>query len=109
MTFNTFKERLNTIRRLDIQLDDAVEKVNNNYPFMVATSVTRSELLSDLIWEHLFTLFAAVREDRLARLGEFVDFYFYHQNYGGLIQVNGEDFYLDDDEQLFNYLEKYGY
>lgn len=109
MTFNTFKERLDTIRRLDIQLDDAIEKSNDNNPFMTGVSGTRSELLSDLICEHLFTLFAAVREDRLARLGEFIDFYFCHQNYGGLIQVNGEDFYLDDDEQLFNYLEKYGY
>ena len=109
MTFNIFKERLDTIRRLDIQLDDAVEKFNNTNPFMADASGVRSELLSDLIWEHLFTLFAAVREDRLSRLREFVDFYFYHQNYGGLIQVNGEDFHLDDDEQLFNFLERYGY
>lgn len=104
MTFNTFKERLDTIRRLDIQLDDAVEKFNNNNPFMADASGVRSELLSTLIWEHLFTLFSAVKEAPYQKIRDFVDYYLYDQNYGGENTYLGQIYHFDDDKELYDYL-----
>ena len=45
MTFNTFKERLDIIRNLDIKIDDAVEKFNSNNPFITDAGGVRSDLL----------------------------------------------------------------
>lgn len=62
MTFQLFKKRLDVIRDLDVKTDDAVEKFNSNNPFITDAGGVRSDLLADLLWEHLFTLFSAVKE-----------------------------------------------
>jgi hypothetical protein len=104
MTFNTFKERLDIIRNLDIKTDDAVEKFNSNNPFITDAGGVRSDLLADLLWEHLFTLFSAVKEAPYNKIKDFVDYYLYDQNYGGEVTYLDQVFHLDDDKELYDYL-----
>lgn len=104
MTFNIFKERLNIIRDLDIKTDDAVEKFNSNNPFITDAGGVRSDLLTDLLWEHLFTLFSAVKEAPYKRIKDFVDYYLYDQNYGGEDTYLGQIYHFDDDKELYDYL-----
>lgn len=104
MTFQLFKERLDIIRDLDIKTDDAVEKFNSNNPFIADASGVRSDLLADLLWEHLFTLFGAVKEAPYSKIKDFVDYYLYDQNYGGEVTYLDQVFHLDDDKELYDYL-----
>ena len=104
MTFQLFQERLDIIRDLDIKTDDAVEKFNSNNPFIADASGVRSDLLADLLWEHLFTLFGAVKEAPYSKIKDFVDYYLYDQNYGGEVTYLGQVFHLDDDKELYTYL-----
>ena len=104
MTFQLFKERLDIIRDLDTKTDDAVEKFNSNNPFIADASGVRSDLLADLLWEHLFTLFGAVKEAPYSKIKDFVDYYLYDQNYGGEVTYLCQVFHLDDDKELYDYL-----
>lgn len=104
MTFQLFKKRLNVIRDLDIKTDDAVEKFNSNNPFIADASGVRSDFLADLLWEHLFTLFSAVKEAPYNKIKDFIDYYLYDQNYGGEVTYLGQVFHLDDDKELYDYL-----
>lgn len=104
MTFQLFKKRLNVIRDLDVKTDDAVEKFNSNNPFIADAGGVRSDLLADLLWEHLFTLFGAVKEAPYSKIKDFVDYYLYDQNYGGEVTYLDQVFHLDDDKELYDYL-----
>lgn len=104
MTFQLFKKRLNVIRDLDVKTDDAVEKFNSNNPFIADAGGVRSNFLADLLWEHLFTLFSAVKEAPYNKIKDFIDYYLYDQNYGGEVTYLGQVFHLDDDKELYDYL-----
>lgn len=104
MTFQLFQERLDIIRDLDIKIDDAVEKFNQNNTFITDAGGVRSDLLADLLWEHLFTLFGAVKEAPYSKIKDFVDYYLYDQNYGGEVTYLGQVFHLDNDKELYDYL-----
>ena len=104
MTFQLFQERLDIIRDLDIKIDDAVEKFNQNNTFITDAGGVRSDLLADLLWEHLFTLFGAVKEAPYSKIKDFVDYYLYDQNYGGEVTYLGQVFHLDNDKELYGYL-----
>lgn len=104
MTFPIFKERLDIIRDLDIKTDDAVEKFNSNNPFIADAGGVRSDLLADLLWEHLFTLFSAVKEAPYQRIKDIVDYYLYDQNYGGESIYLGQIYHFDNDKELYDYL-----
>ena len=104
MTFQLFKKRLDIIRDLDVKTDDAVEKFNSNNPFIADAGGVRSDFLADLLWEHLFTLFGAVKEAPYSKIKDFVDYYLYDQNYGGEVTYLGRVFHLNDDKELYDYL-----
>ena len=104
MTFQLFKKRLDAIRDLDVKTDDTVEKFNSNNPFIADARGVRSDFLADLLWEHLFTLFSAVKEAPYNKIKDFIDYYLYDQNYGGEVTYLGQVFHLDDDKELYDYL-----
>ncbi len=110
MNLALFTERLETIKKLDKKLDALVKSFNENNPFLDDACGVRSSALSDLIYEHVYTLFVTIikegpRDFIEKGLRDFIEYYLYDHNYGGTIIVDSIEYNLEDYSQLYNYLK----
>lgn len=111
MNFTTFKKRLTKIQQLDSQLDEMIDKKLNSDPFIEDGGGVRSPFLSDLIIEHLITLFYGVINNQkfsYNNMKNFVEYYLLDNNYGGEATFGSKRYLLDDYVELYNYVQIMG-
>lgn len=106
MTKEQFKQRLSQIKKDYQTLETKLNKVLDNLSILYDDlSGVYQSWLSDLLDNHLITLFLAVNpKAKVSKIKDDVDYYRWEEDFGGEVEVNGTKYNLQNDDELYEYI-----
>lgn len=109
MTFDNFEKRLKIIKSDYSEINEKINKKLINDLSIIVEDIqgVSAAWLTRIVDNHLVTLFMQVNPKLTEEQAkEEVDYYVWEEDFGGEVELLGENFDLSDDKQLYEYLLK---
>lgn len=109
MTFDNFEKRLKIIKSDYSEINEKINKKLINDLSIIVEDIqgVSASWLTRIVDNHLVTLFMQVNPELSEeKAKEEVDYYVWEEDFGGEVELFGENFDLSDDKQLYEYLLK---